>query len=236
MQHFQSLRPGRVAGTWRPQVAHRAGEHHPRVRLTGHLIALAVVAVVLAACGGAAQRGTASSSASPVSLPSPTQATATPTPPAPSTVKTPSANRTQQSDTCRASDFRLISVQSDGAMGSMYTTVSVVYRGPATCRIASTPTLRYRTAAGLLVPLPTVPEGDGPATVRLRTDRSVFFVVRTVSGYGGYDPTSPECAHPATYRQIQVRLGEGYLSLREWQLNVLCGKIWVRNWSLGTAP
>jgi len=208
---------------------------HSRLHPAAYLTALAIVAAVLAACGGTSQRGAAPASSPALPVPSLTQTTATPTPPVPSTGKTEPATRPPQSTTCRASDFRLVAVRSDGAMGSLYTTVSVTYRGGSGCRIASTPTLWYRTSAGRLVQMPTVPDGGGgPATVAVRTGQSLFFVVRTVGGYGGYDPTSPECAHPATYRQIQVRLGDGFLSLRDWQLTVLCGKIWVRNWAPGT--
>jgi hypothetical protein len=108
-------------------------------------------------------------------------------------------------------------------MGSEYLTVVVTNHGP-TCTINARPTLYYRRSNGAVVRLPIARVNPGTASGSLRVPhgRAIDMVVRIPDGYGGYAPTAPQCAHPATYRAISVSIGTGRLAVPHFQLDVKC--------------
>jgi hypothetical protein len=208
------------------------------------LIAVAAVATLtgLAGCridAGSPQAGSspagspqAGAPQSPSAAPSapatvPPESSAASPPPAP--VESPPAHA--PATDCRATDLALASIQADGGGGSAYQTVTVTSHRTTACRLPSYPALSYTDPGGVVHPLPTKTPGAAPAPMLVQPGARASFTIRTVNAYGGYDPTSPACAHPATYRNIAIRFDSGRLALTGLTLDVLCGDIDLAAWS-----
>jgi len=94
--------------------------------------------------------------------------------------------------------------------GQFYQTVVVHGAGTTPCQLSGYPVLLYSDLkSGQVKPLPyehTEVVGAVPAT--LYPEGVVHFVVHTVNGYAGYDPGSPQCAHPMRYSGLLVELSD----------------------------
>jgi hypothetical protein len=169
---------------------------------------------------------TAPASTAPASTAPPVTAAHTPSAP-PTTVN--------HSTTCRASAFSAAPVNSEGAMGSRYYTVTVTNHG-ATCTLTGQPVLYDTLANGDVVRIPYAhtPATGAPESVVLHQGQSADMAFRTPDGYGGYDPGSADCAHPALYRHVSVGVGTGRVALANFELSVKCDGVtlwyfWSRN-------
>src|SRR5205809_598730 len=89
------------------------------------------------------------------------------------------------------------------------------------------------TSAGTAKGAPSSSAAEPPAAdYPLAPGARARTLLYTVNGYGGYDPSSPECAHPATYHNLSVQLGNGdVIALSGFTLDVKCGDILVYNWA-----
>ena len=120
-------------------------------------------------------------------------------------------------------------------MGSAYTTVTVTNHGSA-CTLSGRPVLYYTRSDGHIATIPFVriaPTGR-PTNVTVGRGQSANFVVRTPNGYSGYGPGSPECAHPATYRNVAIGVGTGRVALHDFTLTVQCVGVTLWNfWARG---
>lgn len=108
-------------------------------------------------------------------------------------------------------------------MGSLYLTVVVTNHGPS-CTINVRPKLYYTRSGGTVARLPIarVNPGTKSGSLRVPHNRAIDMVVRIPNGYGGYAPTAPQCAHPATYQGISVAIGSGRLAVPHFRLDVKC--------------
>jgi hypothetical protein len=123
------------------------------------------------------------------------------------------------------------SKQEGGAMGSVYYTFTFHNGGPVSCTVQGSPELTYVDTGGTARKIPTEHGPDG-AAVLVAPGAAVQLVTHEVNGYGGYQTDAPECAHPATYRQVAVMLSDGPVSLRaDGTMSVQCGSITVESWS-----
>lgn len=94
-------------------------------------------------------------------------------------------------------------------------------------------TIVYVNSAGKTATLPARQGSRGkPASPIVKPGQQVATVVTTINQYGGYDPSSPECAHPYVYRNLSLKFGNGsLLPLKGLVLDVKCGDIWVYDWA-----
>jgi hypothetical protein len=121
-------------------------------------------------------------------------------------------------------------------MGSVYATLVVTNRGPS-CTMNAHPTLYYTRHDGTVARLPIahVNPGTKSGSLRVPRDRVIDLVVRTPNGYGGYAPTAPQCAHPATYQGISVAIGSGRLAVPHFRLDVKCEGVTLwQAWTLSS--
>jgi hypothetical protein len=131
---------------------------------------------------------------------------------------------------CQASDLTAGPISAGGAAGRAVYTVTVTNRSRVTCALSGSTPMYLNKVDGrfFLIPvtgLPATPD------VTLRPGGRAQASIQTINGYGGYDPSDPECAHPATYTHISVQLPGSPLALPGLTLNVLCGDIDVDNWA-----
>jgi len=192
---------------------------------------LAVVALALCAAGCGTSAGTAkgapsSSAATAPASSTPPDITASPSLPG-------ASPRSAAGGWCAAGDVSVAPIQQNGAMGHVGYPIVVTNTSGAACKLpGGTPVVQYRTAAGTTVTLPTKPAEPPAADYPLAPGARARTLLYTVNGYGGYDPSSPECAHPATYHNLSVQLGNGdVIALSGFTLDVKCGDILVYNWA-----
>jgi hypothetical protein len=123
-------------------------------------------------------------------------------------------------------------------MGQVGHEITVTNMGARPCALLGDKVvIVYLDSTGKTATLPTKPTGGGtPAGRTLARGQRAEATVLTVNVYGGYDPSSPECAHPAVYRNLSVRLSDGgRLTLPGLVLDVKCGDIRVSSWFKATA-
>lgn len=78
-------------------------------------------------------------------------------------------------------------------------------------------------------------DGGGQPVVRVAPGEYAGFLVMTVNGYGGYDPTSPACAHPKDYQNLSVVLADGQrYPLPGLHISAKCGDVSIRAWAAVT--
>jgi Domain of unknown function (DUF4232) len=119
-------------------------------------------------------------------------------------------------------------------MGTAGHEITVINTGARPCALLGDEVVMVFTdSTGKTAVLPTRSTGDSAAASRiLGRGRQAQATVLTVNGYGGYDPSSPECAHPAVYRNLSLRFsGGGLLAVEGLALDVKCGDIRVSRWS-----
>jgi hypothetical protein len=204
-------------------------------RTRRHVIAVVSVAVlVFAVLGGAGlalaagrpqpEPGTPPPLSAPVLPTNP----ALPTTPVPPSAPTPSASPTIAAPVaCTAADLVFLHSGQGFGMGSLFITYVVRNSGALACQLRGAPHL---LADGAPV---TSTYADGGDTVLVPSGGQASFMIREANGYGGYDPGSPECAHPATYRNLAVVLANGStVALGDSQILVQCGGIDTAVWSL----
>lgn len=136
---------------------------------------------------------------------------------------------------CTAGDLRVAPIVPEGAMGHLGYPIIVINTTGTACKLpGGTPVVLYRTSNGTTALLPTKPAQPGTpapdytlaAGMRART------ALYTINGYGGYSSSGPECAHPATYHDLSVKLkGGDAVALTGFVLDVKCGDIQVYNWA-----
>jgi hypothetical protein len=116
-------------------------------------------------------------------------------------------------------------------MGSVGYSVTVANHGQQTCSLSGLPVVWYTDAHGGLHKLPEAPDGGPGTRVVLRPGATAGFSILITNGYGGYDPGSPACAHPHSYRGMSVQVGADRVSVPDLRLDVQCGDISVGVWS-----
>jgi hypothetical protein len=144
----------------------------------------------------------------------------------------PTATPSSRSDVsnCTAADLAFVGSSSGGAMGSLITTYSVVNQSTTGCVLQGSPHLKYVAANGSVADVQTNNTAGGDQ-VSVDPGATAQFDVRTVNGFGGYEPSNPACAHPATYSAISAVLADGStVSLGGSQISVQCGDIEVNDW------
>jgi hypothetical protein len=120
---------------------------------------------------------------------------------------------------------------SQGAAGTVFTDYTFHNAGTVACTVEGLPELSYVDGSGKAATVPLL-HGTVGGSVLVQPGKQVKFTASETNGYGGYSSGSPECAHPATYRQVSVVLPGGSVSLRtDGTLSVLCGGITVNSWS-----
>ena len=205
---------------------------HPSRRVLP-AIAGAVALLALGACNkGTTTAGPVASA--PVSTPA--SATVTPptptvTPPTPAASPTPTTPAQPNVPACTATDLVARPTESGGAMGSVGYDVTLGNRGQQACSLSGLPVVWYTDAQGGPHKLPENTDGDATGRVVLRPGATAGFTIMITDGYGGYDPTSPACAHPHSYRDMSVQVPGGRVSLPDLRLSVQCGDIQVGAWS-----
>jgi hypothetical protein len=132
---------------------------------------------------------------------------------------------------CGANDLAFVSASTGFAMGSAYTTYTVRNSGSAACTLQGSPRLRY-AANGSTATIPAAYDTGGSAFA-VQPGGSASFVLREPNGHGGYDPSGPECAHPATYHQVAAILDDGSaLPLgANATISIQCGQMEIAVWS-----
>lgn len=199
-----------------------------RISVAFRSLAVVTLALVTAGCGtstGTPQAAPSSGSATAPAGSTPPSITASP--------PVPGASPRAAGGWCATSDLSVAPVQASGAMGHVGYPVVVTNTTGTACKLSgATPVVLYRTSGGATATLPTKPAESPAADYPLAPGARARTLLYTVNGYGGYDPSSPECAHPATYRDLSVQLknGDG-VALTGFVLDVKCGDILVYNWA-----
>jgi hypothetical protein len=122
-------------------------------------------------------------------------------------------------------------VRQEGAAGTVYFTFRFHNGGTVSCSVQGSPQMSYVDTSGVAVPMPADHTAGGDR-VLLQAGDAVELVTHEINGYGGYQPGDPQCAHPATYRQVSVVLPGGSVSLKsDGTMSVQCGSITVGTWS-----
>lgn len=135
---------------------------------------------------------------------------------------------------CQAADLAYQAQYPGAAAGNYYDSVALVNRGSGGCQLAGLPSLFYTDGSGTVRPVPTVPETTGGAPYTVAPGGSVQFTIHTANGYGGFDSTSPQCAHPMTYRGLSVEVSGGRVPLGDVTIDVKCGDIMLLGWGAPT--
>ncbi len=221
------------------QPAALRGEGERRTRRTRTSLGVALVALVVTAGLGAGVAlrpnaehptpgGTGSPSASAGSAPAPSSAPSS----APTTSSTaPTTTGAQPpSGPCTAAELSDDHVSSEGAMGTAYYDLTVTNTGTRSC-LLKLPTL-WGKVSGRAVKLPQHVDPSAPGSVTFPAGRRAVLTVAIANGYGGYDPTSPACAHPADYRMVELDLGNGPRFVSHLDMDLRCGDVRVSGWDL----
>lgn len=120
----------------------------------------------------------------------------------------------------------------EGAMGSAYLVLAITNAG-GDCTLG-TPTL-WGLSGGKVVKVPQHAEGGG--TVTVAAGRVATLSIRTVDGYGGYASGAPQCAHPATYTDLQLEWAPGTPRYHTGStLTVTCEDATVSAWDVSAPP
>ncbi len=199
--------------------------------------ALGVAAIALVVVGGLAAGTVLRPSSNPAAatasatavVPTGAPASATPSPSVSTTTSIPADGAP-----CTAADLRSpADAVADGGMGSAFLELTITNQSGHPCTLHGVPTL-WGTTGGKLVKLPQrTAAGVIQSTVLVPAGHTVSLPVRTVNGYGGYQSGSPQCAHPATYRGLELELGDGGARYRTGtDLDITCGDAEVAAWSL----
>ena len=160
--------------------------------------------------------------------PSPSTGPTTPPSAPPSSTTTPPPS---EGGPCTAAALAYDSALSQGAMGTAITTYRFHNAGSVACTVEGLPQLSYVDNSGRSATVPLL-HGTVGGPVLVQPGKEVTFDLSETNGYGGYPTGAPECAHPATYRQVTVVLPGGSVSLRSNStLSVQCGGITVNSWS-----
>lgn len=130
---------------------------------------------------------------------------------------------------CRAGDLKVESITSGGASGSTGYTVTVTNRSATMCKLAGAPALKWIKPNGSPATIPTTSQGRSDP-VALQPGKRAEFIIVITNGFGGYDPSSPACANPVTYRRISAVVG-GSLTLTGLVLDVRCDGVRVTTWT-----
>jgi uncharacterized protein DUF4232 len=125
------------------------------------------------------------------------------------------------------------------AAGTAYTSIEVINASTAPCSVGGYPTVEYvdpDTHDKKAVPLDhDTTTGTSTAPVTLLPGEAGRFTMRRTNGYGGYPSTAPECAHPHTYNNLDLKMPDGSrYDLGGLDISVQCGTITVVPW--GAAP
>jgi hypothetical protein len=131
---------------------------------------------------------------------------------------------------CTAGDLVFVGATDGAAMGSAYRTYTLRNRATVACRLQGAPGLGYR-ADGSAAMVPIQRDTADAVPVVLAPGRTAAFTVRTVNGYGGYQPDSPECARPMTYRELTAIVAGSAVALGSGLLAVQCGEVTVSAWT-----
>jgi hypothetical protein len=149
----------------------------------------------------------------------------------------PSTSAAPAGTGCTAADLAYQAQTPGAAAGSYYDQIRLVNHGTGACQLAGQPALYYTDASGTVRPVPTLPEpSDNVSPYRVAAGGSVAFTIHTVSGYGGYDPSGPACAHPMLYRGLSVQVSGGRVPLGDVAIDLKCGDILLRSWGTPTSP
>jgi len=135
---------------------------------------------------------------------------------------------------CGPEDLDPHPTYSDGAaMGSHGQEVVVRNTGRVPCRLAVYPVLLYTDSSGAVRTMPAADHaGQVQEPVTLAPGGSARFVVLTVNGLGGYQPDSPDCAHPQEYRDMYVVLaGDRRYRLPGFRVSFTCGQPRIQPWT-----
>jgi hypothetical protein len=145
---------------------------------------------------------------------------------------------------CTAAGIELISALAQGAHGIASVTVAVRNSGAVSCTLTGAPRLRYVTDGGASAEVPAqYVQGGGPVLVQ--PGGQALFNVSWINGYAGFQPGSPQCAHPAQYGHLSVVLNDGSVvplsvissvyapptSPASAVIAIQCGSIEVSSWS-----
>jgi hypothetical protein len=132
---------------------------------------------------------------------------------------------------CQSGDLVLDSIDDGAAAGTRGEAVTVTNHRTTPCRLPAFPSLVYTDPAGATHPLPASTSSPEPPAMVVPPGGRAQFSILFVNGYGGYDPTAPECAHPVTYRNIAIKFGTGRLALTGLTLDIKCGGISLLGWA-----
>lgn len=136
---------------------------------------------------------------------------------------------------CQASDLTLVSIEGDGAAGHIAWVVTVANTGRRPCALLGDPAVVVFTdAAGHLVTLPTERSVRPPSgSTLLAPGQRAEMALYMVNGYGGYDPSAPQCAHPVVYRNLSAKIGRtGLLPLTGLVIDLKCDGITAYDWAV----
>jgi hypothetical protein len=204
------------------------------VRAAVVLVAASGLLLVAAACTNPGRGPSLSGSplgSSPGSVPASAPASVPPT----TSVSTASAP-------CTAAAIEVVSALEQGAMGTAAVTVTVRNGGELACTLTGAPPLRYVTDGGANAAVPAEYAQDG-GPVAVQPGGQAFFNVSWPNGYAGFQPGSPQCAHPAQYGHLSAILNdESVLPLSDvspvgggptsFVIAIQCGSILVASWTV----
>ena len=208
----------------------RVGSRRRRTRAV--LASAAVVVVVVAGIGAGTvfatgRNGSAPGASATSSATNPGSATPTASTSAGTTVIQPAA----PGGPCTPADLATPPTEGgDGSAGHVGVEWTITNRGSRSCTLSGTPVL-WGTVGGTLVRLPQRAMDTSAGTTVLAVGGAVVIAFELVNGYGAYPTDSPACAHPATYRDVQVDLGAGngrYLT--GVAVQITCGDALVADW------
>jgi hypothetical protein len=132
---------------------------------------------------------------------------------------------------CRAGDLAYRTQTPGAGAGNYYDAILLVNHGASSCRLAGNPNLYYTDASGSTRLVPTVPETPNSPPYLMASGGSAQFIIHTTNGYGGFDPSGPQCAHPMLYRGLSVEVSGGRVPLGTVQIDLKCGDIRLLGWA-----
>jgi Protein of unknown function (DUF4232) len=208
------------------------GDARTRRRFIAAASTVVAVMAILVGSGIAVAGYWPRSTPGPVPIGSAPIGPSSPAPPPSSSSPPPSSSSPPSAGTgCTASSLVYDSMRPGGAAGTAYFTFRFHNAGIVSCTVQGSPQLSYVDTGGRAVTMPAdhTPGGD---SVLLTPGAAVELETHETNGTGGYQPGAPECAHPATYRQVSVVLPGGPVSLRsDGTMSVQCGVITVGFWT-----
>lgn len=162
--------------------------------------------------------------------PPPSSAPAPSTQP-PSSPSSPPSAKSVGLHACRPSDFDARPYYgSEGAAGSAYYSITVRNVGDSPCTVTESPVLtgvNERTGRTERVPM----TNDSSTTlITIPPGQWGYFTIRTANGFGGYEPSSPACANPRSYRDMVLVLNGSNFALRGYRLSWKCATADAIGW------